>query len=230
MAPKPDEWMPLKIRKYLGDTTHLTRDQHGAYLLLLMAYWMRGAPLPDDDGQLAAICKATKPEWKRLRPLMAEFFTVSDGVWSQKCAEEELATAKALVTAKSEAGKAGAAVRWQKNASANGSGMADASNSHKLRDAPLPKPRTIESKTVDLRNFVVGRGGEKETMSDQNKIALFQKWLATSIGQNGWQIVGTAADPAADGYEDAVAFCRAHAKKNGKGWPHKWPSPQVAAE
>lgn len=95
--------------------------------------------------------------------------------------------------------------------------------------ATSPSP-PIESKKVVLSNFIVGKGGGKEPMTDQNKIALFQKWLATSIGRNGWLIVGTASDPGADGYEDAVAFCRAHAKKNGKGWPHKWPSPQMAAE
>lgn len=95
--------------------------------------------------------------------------------------------------------------------------------------ATSPSP-TTESKKVVLNKFILGKGGREEPMSDQNKIALFQKWLATSIGRNGWQIVGTAADPNADGYEDAVHFCRAHAKKNGKGWPHKWPTPQMAAE
>lgn len=160
MSHKPDEWMPLHVRKYLGDTTHLTRDQHGAYFLLLMAYWMRGGPLPDDDSKLAAICKATKAEWKRLRAVLAEFFTIADGVWSQKRADEELATARSIMAAKSEAGKAGAAARWQKDADANGKRMADASGSQWQTDAPLPKPipkqevaaATVGQETADQLN------------------------------------------------------------------------------
>lgn len=91
---------------------------------------------------------------------------------------------------------------------------------------PKPEPKIEKF----LKDFVVGvgKGGGSEPMSDDNKIALFQKWLATSIGKNGWQIVGTAADPTAEGYSEAVEFCRKHAKKNGKGWPHLWPAPEAA--
>lgn len=99
-----------------------------------------------------------------------------------------------------------------------------------LGDGATSSSPSSESKKVVLNNFILGRGGEKEPMSDQNKIALFQKWLATSIGKDGWRIVGEAADPSAPGYAQAVDFCRKHAKENGKGWPHKWPSPQMAAE
>lgn len=145
---KPDEWMPLHVRKYLGDTMHLTTEQHGAYLLLLMAYWMRGGPLPANDNELAAIVRMSRAAWARVKTILEPFFTTVDGKWVQKRAEEELATARGIVAAKSEAGKAGAAARWQNDAGANGKRMADASGSQWQNDAPLPSPKPFRKKQL----------------------------------------------------------------------------------
>lgn len=229
MSKKPDEWMPLHIGDYQADTAHLTRDQHGAYILLLMAYWRRGGPLPAIDARLAAIVKATGKEWKALRPVMAEFFVERDGHWHQKRADAELTKARGLVEAKSKAGKAGAAARWQAHSEGNGTAMADALPEQCQTDAPLPSP-SPQPVQKNLSNFVLGRGRKSGVipMTDENKIALFQSWLADIIGHNGWQIVGHAADPASPNYEEALDFCKKTARANGKGWPHKWPAPVAA--
>lgn len=109
---KTDAWMPLWIGAYLADTQHLARDEHGAYLLLLMAYWRTGSALPDDDKRLSAIAKASPKEWKTLRPTMAEFFTVADGFWSHKRVDKELAASIEHKNKAVSKAKKGAQARW----------------------------------------------------------------------------------------------------------------------
>ena len=113
MTGRPDTFLPLFVADYLADTSHLTRDQHGAYLLLLMAYWRRGGPLPADDVRLATTAKASSSEWRRLRPTMLEFFVEQGGMWISKRSDEEIAKATARAEAKASAGRRGAEKRWQ---------------------------------------------------------------------------------------------------------------------
>ena len=139
-ARKPDEWMPLNVGHYLRDTTRLTRDQHGAYLLLLFAYWTNGGAIPADDSQLAATVKATRGEWRKLKPVLAPYFQERDGLWFNKRADLELVRARGFVEKRSRAGKAGADSRWQTDADANGKRMAQALANGWQTDGPVPVP------------------------------------------------------------------------------------------
>lgn len=107
MTGRPDSFMPLFVGDYLRDTLRLTRDQHGGYLLLLMAYWADAEPLLDDDEQLASIAKATPADWKRLRVILSPFFDVRDGRWFHKRVQEELAKATVKYEARKLAGARG---------------------------------------------------------------------------------------------------------------------------
>lgn len=59
---KIDIWMPLYVADYLADTRHLSTEQHGAYLLLMMHEWRTG-PLPDDSEILRRIAGMEKDAW-----------------------------------------------------------------------------------------------------------------------------------------------------------------------
>lgn len=134
-----ESYMPLWIADYLADTQHLTRDEHGAYLLLLMAYWRKGEPLADDDRKLAAIANASPAEWRKLRPVLAEFFQVADGVWTQKRVEAELTRAKAIRAKRAEAGAKGAGGRWQSDSKPMANAMANASQNDAISPSPSPR-------------------------------------------------------------------------------------------
>lgn len=82
--------LPLWTDAYLADTTHLSTEEHGAYLLLLIAAWRSPeCRLPDDDAKLARFVHATPRVWARLRPVMAPFFVIEGGFWVQKRLSKE---------------------------------------------------------------------------------------------------------------------------------------------
>ena len=105
---KVDTWMPLLVDSYLGDTTHLTTEQHGAYLLLLMTMWKRDGSLPNDDAQLANIARMTPAKWRANRDTLRAFFVVDGAALTQKRLALELDRAKAKSEAKAKAGAKGA--------------------------------------------------------------------------------------------------------------------------
>lgn len=87
-------WMPMYWSDYRAKTHHLSLEEHGAYCLLLSVYWERGGPLPDDDKRLAQSISATPVQWKRMRPALAPFFQIADGLWTHARVEEEIVKAK----------------------------------------------------------------------------------------------------------------------------------------
>jgi uncharacterized protein YdaU (DUF1376 family) len=96
-------WMPFYVPDYLGDTGHLSTLEHGAYMLLIMHYWMNGG-LPEKEAQLARIVRLSVPEWQEIAPTLRAFF--HDG-WKHKRVEEELADSAARYERRAKAGKKG---------------------------------------------------------------------------------------------------------------------------
>jgi uncharacterized protein YdaU (DUF1376 family) len=115
MSKKNDTWMPLYIGDYLADTSRLSTEQHGAYLLILMDYWRNGPPL-DDDEELANITKLSTAQWKKHAAKIRALFRAEGGRLIQKRSDAERARAGLVSSKRSEAGKQGAAARWGKQA------------------------------------------------------------------------------------------------------------------
>lgn len=136
MNPKADIWMPLYVGDYLGGTIHLNTEQHGAYLLLLMACWKGDGKLLNDDAELANITKLTLARWRAHKPVLVRFFSL-DGEWlAHKRVQHERTKALATSQARSRSGKEGAAARWHGDGRRMATAMANASQT----DAPSPSP------------------------------------------------------------------------------------------
>ena len=93
MSKKTDIWMPLYIGDYLRDTNRLTTEQHGAYLLLIMDYWVNGAP-PDVDSILAQICRLDANAWSIAKLVIKPFFTITDGKLTHPRIDREIQDAR----------------------------------------------------------------------------------------------------------------------------------------
>lgn len=111
MTERTDTWMPFLVQKYLADTMHLSTEQHGAYLLLLIHAWMNDGALPIDADKLRRISRMDRDAWSAQKDDVLAFFHEQDGMLRQKRLDIELARAKENVQQRSAAGKASAAKR-----------------------------------------------------------------------------------------------------------------------
>ncbi|MEM0952332.1 MAG: DUF1376 domain-containing protein [Cyanobacteria bacterium P01_H01_bin.74] len=104
--------LKLDISQYLAETAHLTTEEQGAYLLLIMNYWQTGKPLNNTNNQLANVVRMSFKQWKHVQKKLAALFVVNDDIWLHEQLEYELMFAKAVVQKRRMAGLAGAQKRW----------------------------------------------------------------------------------------------------------------------
>lgn len=88
-----DIWMPLYIGDYLKHTKRLSTLEHGAYLLLIMDYWVSGH-IDNDDEQLARITGLSIKDWVKIKPKITAFFVLVECQWRHARIEEELTIAQ----------------------------------------------------------------------------------------------------------------------------------------
>lgn len=135
--------MQFYVADYLGDTRHLTTEQHGAYLLLLMAMWRADGVLPNEPSKLARIAGLTASRWAKICDDVMAFFDLCEGGITQGRLAAELAIANEKSQKRSQAGKAGARAKSLKDNKA-----ASASASRLLKHSPEPEPELKKEKTT----------------------------------------------------------------------------------
>jgi uncharacterized protein YdaU (DUF1376 family) len=178
---RPDVWFPLVVGDYLKDTSRLTTEQHGAYLLLLMDYWTKGPP-PDDDAALASITKLDARTWRKQRPRLASFFRIVDGVWRHKRVDEELirwAEKKAKYIERAAAG--GRAKAAKSTASSTTKALLKSCSASASREVEAP----TGASTLSEQNCFLG----PKEVRDAFCAKLGEDWCRTYLDRCAWQDV-----------------------------------------
>ena len=137
-------FLALYPSDYLADTGHLTLAEHGAYLLLLFAYWQRGNGLPSDDKQLSRIIGISDKEWGKVKPSIMPFFKEENGVILNTRMEYEIDKAKE----KSIKARESAGYRWgESDMRTHSERYANASKTHMPTQCSSPSPSPKEKKS-----------------------------------------------------------------------------------
>lgn len=231
MSRKSDTWMPFFVGDYLAATTRLTTEQHGAYILILLDYWKNGPP-PNDDAVLAQITRLSPASWRKAKAAILGFFDIRDGQLIQKRVERERERASDITEKRSEAGKAGAARRWQRGKQNGSKRIANANDlplaNGQQNDAPS-QSHTCSSEQVVSPN---GDSSAEPTDKPLTKHEVIEAWQTRMVplgfpairkmtGQRERLLRARLKDSTLDEWLQAMAalersaFCRG---ENDRGW------------
>ena len=150
MVKRAEEWFPLYVSHYHRDTNELTTEQHGAYLLLLMACWGKGGKLPNDDTRLASIAKLTPAAWRKHAPVIREFFQSEGDVLTHKRVTFEYEKAQMMSERARENGAKGGRPRNPDGTQKKPRGLAAGNPDPNLDETPPPPPDRVIAPTGQI--------------------------------------------------------------------------------
>ncbi len=142
--------MPMYWDAYLADTTHLTTEEHGAYMLLLAAMWRRNGSVPDDDRDNARMLGLTPAKWRKTKARFAAtiygFIVENGAITQEKLQKTWKNTQEKIEKNKLNGAKGGRAASNKSNNLAE----ANATNSPE-RNATIPEPEPEPYKKEDTK-------------------------------------------------------------------------------
>lgn len=195
---KADVWMPLYVAEWDLSTGHLTNEQDGAYGRLVRWYWRNGAPLPDDDEALASIVRVDVKTWRKgLRPKLAPFFVVGDGVWRHTRVDATLTEWSDRKARASEKAAKAAAGRWTGDApkgaqrKASSTAPSDAPSIRQAMPEQCPSPSSTEEEGAFSPNSSLSGGAAVRSSVPADVRAAFIKhkgegWTGSYIDKATW--------------------------------------------
>jgi len=106
-----DQYMRLYVGDYLADTVHLSAEESGAYLHLIMHAFKQGGRLSSEPVQLARIARVTPRRWPAVWGMIGRYFEIDGDDLIQRRAKVEADRARAAVEAARRGGRASADAR-----------------------------------------------------------------------------------------------------------------------
>lgn len=205
--------MPIYIGDYLADTTRLTTEQHGAYLLLLMDYW-RSGKLPNDDSVLMQITKLSPDAWSNAQAILKQFFIIEDGFLIHKRVEIELEKSLDNKTKSHNRAVTAALARWGKVNDATSNAQAN------LEQCPLPSPLpSTLSKTI--KDIPTPEGVSDSVFSDFQKL---RKGLKAPVTQTAINALSREGQKAGMSLEQVMTIC---CQNGWRGFKAEWVKDKV---
>jgi uncharacterized protein YdaU (DUF1376 family) len=187
--------MRLWTADYLGDTTHLTTIEHGAYMLLLMTAWRSKAHcLPDDNLLLQQYTKTRANQWKRIRPRLEPFFEINNGFWFHMRMLDEIEAIRRQRNQKSIAGTRGALTRWNRNKMEpnmpSRATRLDVERVHGLQSKPLKTLNTPMAAECRLDSGAIANHShtdkKEETEKEKSQPLNGSEHLRLAMEKKGW--------------------------------------------
>jgi uncharacterized protein YdaU (DUF1376 family) len=228
---------PLWTDSYLGDTSHLTTLEHGAYLLLLIAMWRtKGQRLPKDDKLLARYAGLSLQQWGRVADTILPFFKELDGHLLNGRLSDEWHSVKQRHDAAVAGGKASALKRLNRGSTT----LPIRTNDLSTLPSPSPSPSPSLLSTTELypESSLSEKDGKK--LNGHNGINGNGKWSDPANRNNfaiqacipflpgrddgeRWAIAVAAEDQKSPKYTEACRAMRLAAGKAKVGWvsPHR---------
>ena len=174
--------MPMYWDAYLADTTHLTTEEHGAYMLLLAAMWRRNGSVPDDDKDNARILGLTTAKWRKIKArfeaTISGFHSDGDTITQEKLRKTWEITQEKIDKNRANGAKGGRAAVIKNNDLA----QANATNSQE-RKATIPEPEPEpepdireESTNVLLSDTPAPIDETAKAISAYNEVAAKHGW------------------------------------------------------
>lgn len=170
-------WMPLYIPDFLADTTHLSAAETGAYLCLIMDYWLHDG-LPDDDRKLAGIARLPLKAWQQIRSTIQAFF--HDG-WRHKRIDAELEKMIGTHGRRVAAGSKGGTI-----ASINRSNATSRASSKRVANEQQTSSRAGSKTVAGLQHFTQ----ESKITSTSSEAARAEEILTKSTAESAEPLVG----------------------------------------
>jgi len=232
--------LPLFTDAFLADTGHLSAQETGAYLLLLMMAWrLPECHLPDDDAKLSRWARLDRRTWLKVKPVVMEFWTLRDGFWTQKrLSKERDIVSKRAAVARQNGKHGGRPKSLENNEPENQAGSVQDNQ----RKAPNPNPiekENIKEKAHEFEPRSAERpplGGGRTSPNSQSERRTSRRTLAAT-GTPVLTFFAAEGTPQLEAWLRAEGlstksnvFLKEHDGIRGRFYPSEWPPQRIFQE